>query len=303
MPRKSHVNPVSFRVTPDDRARWEASAEASGLNMSEWITRQCNATIASEQLGQIVREELRTLRAFFLERLTLINSPHPARPFITESAGGLAASPECVVSEFLQKKSLGKLPEKNVAKKAGGGAAGVRARMAEAGVGRGTKPTERESGETVEFENSGTGERTAVRPLSDAELAARELKGDGYEVDDGGAGVVGSGMDFGRPGDIGFVVVRQGADRAGVSGGDGLEVEAAGDRGTGDSRVPAGAGDRGVFEERPDTDADTGFAAAGRTAARMSSSTRVVPAHMKNKKRAKFCQHNFTWGACPRGCK
>ena len=109
MPRKSHVNPVSFRVTPDDRARWEASAEASGLNMSEWITRQCNATIASEQLGQIVREELRTLRAFFLERLTLINSPHPARPFITESAGGLAASPESGVPEFLQKKMLRKM--------------------------------------------------------------------------------------------------------------------------------------------------------------------------------------------------
>lgn len=32
---------VRLRVTPDERARWQAAAERAGVSLSEWIRERC----------------------------------------------------------------------------------------------------------------------------------------------------------------------------------------------------------------------------------------------------------------------
>lgn len=282
MPKQSKdaTKTLSVRVSMMERLSWQSSADECGQTMAEWIRRQCNATLEGATIATMVADEIcaRWTGAGFG------NPPPPMKGFIRESTGGRPAMRGGVSRENLE--NLRKQISKKRGQGSGAGGAGGE-ESAEGGGGQAASEGVEQRLEVARSLVEVDGKLPRGVPAHLKKDALRKGRGDAESGAVAGRGEPGEDL-----GVEGWGTTDTGGGRGGR-----------GDHSAELREGAAGAGAPGTAAIRPDDDGARG--ADTRTYENTGSRVRAVPAHMKKKvaKKAKFCPHNFFWGACPRGCE
>lgn len=186
VPQGGKLGRISLKVTRADKREWEIAAAHSGESLSGYVVSRCRQVDLAERIAQRVLQQLR-------DPNSLLDTPHPHRPFYWEISTGLAGDRARVSGEFFGNGEMGKKGE------GGGGGASE-----EGEVGVGTKTAEN-------FGKAGTGVSGGEGGMGAVDMGTGELRGaDMGRSRPRAVGVPGQGSEW--PGEMPGLTVYPGRD-------------------------------------------------------------------------------------------